>query len=96
MLRLEVPKEKLVLGLATYGRSFTLSDPSDTSLGAEAGYGEAGEMTAEPGLLGLYEVGRNFHLSNIEFSYSFFSFFNLSINFMTYLSIIGFIRIKFK
>ena len=29
-------KEKLILGMATYGRTFTLSDPSKTSFGSPA------------------------------------------------------------
>lgn len=30
------PSSKILLGLATYGRSFTLSDPSQTTMGSPA------------------------------------------------------------
>lgn len=50
------PKEKLILGLATYGRSFTLSS-SDTGMGSPAkGGGSAGSFTKEKGFLSYYEV----------------------------------------
>ena len=39
------PKNKLVLGLASYGRSFTLSNPSSNTLGSSAsGAGSAGPV----------------------------------------------------
>ncbi|KAJ8319360.1 hypothetical protein KUTeg_004451 [Tegillarca granosa] len=51
------PKEKLILGLATYGRSFTLSSSSDNAIGAPAkGAGSAGSFTREKGFLAYYEV----------------------------------------
>ena len=38
-----MPKEKLVLGLATYGRTFTMKDSSNFIEGSQAiGAGEAG------------------------------------------------------
>ncbi|XP_035825783.1 chitotriosidase-1-like [Aplysia californica] len=51
------PKEKLYIGLATYGRSFTLSDKSVSGRGAPAiGAGNAGTYTQEAGFLSYYEV----------------------------------------
>jgi len=52
-----VPKEKLVIGLATYGRSFTLADPAQTAVGAPAkGAGAALRYTGEAGIASYYEV----------------------------------------
>jgi len=51
------PKEKLIMGLATYGRSFTLEDPNQTGVGAPAkGAGDKGEYTGVEGFLSYYEV----------------------------------------
>lgn len=48
------------MGLATYGRTFKLIDPSNNTVGAPAsGPGEAGKYTREPGFLSYYEVRRN-------------------------------------
>lgn len=48
---------KLVLGIPTYGRSFTLSDPEETDLGSPAeGPGEKGNATREAGYLAYYEI----------------------------------------
>ncbi|XP_033119069.1 chitinase-3-like protein 1 [Anneissia japonica] len=50
------PRDKLVIGMATYGRSFTLSG-GDTRLGAPVkGGGLAGRHTREAGFLSYYEV----------------------------------------
>jgi len=55
--RLGTPKEKLVIGMPTYGRSFTLSDPSQYLVNSPAkDGGEAGEYTREAGFLAYYEV----------------------------------------
>ena len=55
--RLGTPKEKLVIGMPTYGRSFTLSDPSQYIVNSPAsGGGTAGEYTREAGFLAYYEI----------------------------------------
>ena len=49
--------DKLVIGVATFGRSFTLMSPSQNGLGAPArGGGQAGPNTREAGFLAYYEV----------------------------------------
>lgn len=49
--------DKLVLGIPTYGRSFTLFNPDTTEIGAAAdGPGEQGDATREKGYLAYYEV----------------------------------------
>ncbi|KAJ8966356.1 hypothetical protein NQ317_006815 [Molorchus minor] len=49
--------QKLVLGLGIYGRSFTLSDSSNTALGApSSGAGNSGSYTLEAGMLGYLEI----------------------------------------
>ncbi|NXP26614.1 CHIA chitinase, partial [Scytalopus superciliaris] len=51
------PAEKLLVGFPTYGKSFTLQNPSDTSVGAPAsGPGPAGPYTREAGTLAYYEI----------------------------------------
>ena len=55
--RLGTPKEKLVIGMPTYGRSFTLSDASQYIVNSPAkDGGKAGEYTREAGFLSYYEV----------------------------------------
>jgi len=55
---LGAPRDKLVIGLATYGRCFTLTNPSSASdIGAPAsGPCPAGSYTREAGFLSYYEV----------------------------------------
>lgn len=55
--RMGAPKSKLVVGLATYGRSFTLANPSQHGMNAPtSGGGKAGEFTREAGFLAYYEI----------------------------------------
>lgn len=50
-------KAKLVLGVPLYGQSYTLADKKDTSLGSiTKGPGDAGNSTAQPGMLSYYEI----------------------------------------
>ena len=50
-------REKLVLGIPTYGRSYTLYNAESTDIGAPAdGPGEQGDATREKGYLAYYEV----------------------------------------
>ncbi|CAL4143886.1 unnamed protein product, partial [Meganyctiphanes norvegica] len=56
-LSLGAPAHKLVLGLATYGRTFTLADVTSTGLDAPTtGRGKAGRYTQQQGILGYYEI----------------------------------------
>jgi chitinase len=51
------PKEKLIIGLATYGRGFQLCDESKTEIGSCAKEGNAaGTYTREKGFLSYYEI----------------------------------------
>lgn len=51
------PKSKLIIGMATYGRSFTLQDPTNFGIGAPvSGSGKAGNTTRSAGFLAYYEV----------------------------------------
>nr|UBY12664.1 chitinase [Eisenia andrei] len=56
-VELGAPKEKLVIGLPTYGRCFTLADPAQNGLGAPViGPCKNGTYTREAGFLSYYEV----------------------------------------
>jgi len=51
------PRNKLVLGMATYGRCFTLSNANNNGLGAPTnGPCNAGQYTREAGFLSYYEI----------------------------------------
>lgn len=59
------PKEKLMIGMPTYGRSFTLVDKDKFDIGAPAsGGGVSGNFTNESGFLSYYEVYNNFFFSS--------------------------------
>ncbi|KAL0838546.1 hypothetical protein ABMA28_016654 [Loxostege sticticalis] len=50
-------RDKLVLGIPTYGRSYTLFNPDAVEIGAPAdGPGEQGDATREKGYLAYYEI----------------------------------------
>ena len=52
-----MPSEKIVLGLALYGRTFTLSDPNKNGLGDPTTEpGEVGTYTGEDGFWSSYEI----------------------------------------
>lgn len=52
-----VPPSSLNIGLALYGRTFTLSDTTHTDVGsAVSGAGRAGRFTAEAGYMAYYEA----------------------------------------
>lgn len=54
------PKEKLIVGVPTYGRSFTLQDPGQNGVGAPvSGGGNAGPWTRQAGMLGYNEITVN-------------------------------------
>ncbi|XP_055885848.1 chitinase-3-like protein 1 [Biomphalaria glabrata] len=56
-VELGTPKAKLNIGLATYGRTFILSDERRNSVGDPAsGPGAAGAFTSELGFLAFYEI----------------------------------------
>jgi len=56
-MKLGLPANKLVMGLGTYGRGFTLADKSKTGMGAPAkGACAAGRYTREKGFISYYEI----------------------------------------
>uniref|UniRef100_T1JHM6 GH18 domain-containing protein n=1 Tax=Strigamia maritima TaxID=126957 RepID=T1JHM6_STRMM len=56
-VRLGAPREKLIIGMGTYGRSFTLANPKRNGVNAPAtGGGKAGVYTREAGFLAYYEI----------------------------------------
>jgi chitinase len=59
-VKLGAPKDKLVIGMPTYGRTFTLTNSANFKVNAPAsGGGKAGDYTKEGGFLAYYEVGGN-------------------------------------
>jgi GH18 family chitinase len=55
--RVEVPPEKVVLGLGFYGRSFQLSNSDCSTPGCPfSGPADAGTCTANPGTLAYFEI----------------------------------------
>ena len=58
-LSVGAPRHKLVVGVGTYGMSFTLADSQEHGLKASTvGAGEPGPYTKEGGILAYYEVRR--------------------------------------
>lgn len=56
-LKMGANPDKLVLGIPTYGRSYTLYNPDANEIGAPAdGPGDMGDATRENGYLAYYEV----------------------------------------
>ncbi|XP_022198692.2 chitotriosidase-1 isoform X2 [Nilaparvata lugens] len=56
-VRLGAPKDKLIIGMPTYGRTFTLANTQQFKVNSPAsGGGKAGEYTKEAGFLAYYEV----------------------------------------
>ncbi|CAG5127411.1 unnamed protein product [Candidula unifasciata] len=59
-LNFGVPKEKIILGLSTYGLGWKLTDISQTGVKAAANGGSSkGKYTDESGILSLYEICEN-------------------------------------
>ena len=59
-IQLGADKKKLVVGIPTYGRSFTLADPAFNDYGSAAkGAGNEGNYTKEAGFLAFFEVIKN-------------------------------------
>ncbi|KAK3782147.1 hypothetical protein RRG08_032901 [Elysia crispata] len=54
---LGAPRDKINIGMATYGRSFTLADTNNNGVGAPAARaGRAGRYTMENGFISYYEI----------------------------------------
>lgn len=54
-----MPKSKIVIGIPTYGKSFTLDNAFNNGVGAPTtGAGTAGTFTREAGALSYYEVAK--------------------------------------
>ncbi|ESO93434.1 hypothetical protein LOTGIDRAFT_62010, partial [Lottia gigantea] len=59
-LNVGIPKHKLIVGIPTYGMSFTLANPNEHGVFAPAtGGGRMGKYTSEGGILSYYEICEN-------------------------------------
>lgn len=59
------PKEKLMIGMPTYGRSFELVNTTQFDIGAPAsGGGTPGKYTSEAGFMSFYEICDFLHEDN--------------------------------
>ena len=57
LLNTTIPRQKLNMGLAFYGHSYNLTDPTDARVGSPtSGNGNGGEILGTPGVLAYYEV----------------------------------------
>eukprot|EP00095_Tigriopus_kingsejongensis_P003675 maker-scaffold11_size778918-snap-gene-5.22 protein:Tk03675 transcript:maker-scaffold11_size778918-snap-gene-5.22-mRNA-1 annotation:"chitinase" len=56
LLELGAPSTKLVLGMPTYGKSFTVSGPNGAPPRSSSGGGTAGPITKQTGTLGFMEI----------------------------------------
>ncbi|KAG8037375.1 hypothetical protein G9C98_005585 [Cotesia typhae] len=67
LLKHHVSPDKLILGIPTYGRSYTLYNQDATAIGSPAdGPGEEGDATREKGYLAYYEICENVKSSQWE------------------------------
>ncbi|XP_008545499.1 mucin-5AC isoform X1 [Microplitis demolitor] len=65
LLKHDVSSDKIILGIPTYGRSYTLFNQDATVIGSPAdGPGEEGDATREKGYLAYYEICENVAKSN--------------------------------
>lgn len=55
-LKANIPKEKIVLGMPTYGRSYVVANRTDGYGKPFSGPGPAGAATATPGILAYFEI----------------------------------------
>ncbi len=55
-LKANIPKEKIVLGMPTYGRSYVVADRTDGFGKPFSSPGPAGSATATPGILAYFEI----------------------------------------
>jgi len=61
------PKDKVIVGISTYGTTFTLANAAHHGLkAASTGPGKAGKFTQEPGTLAYYEVRVNIRVNFSE------------------------------
>lgn len=64
-VRQGAPREKLIIGMPVYGRTFTLEDPAQFDIGAPtSGGGDPGRYTGESGFLSYYEICDFLHKDN--------------------------------